>query len=255
MSDAAAGSRRAPRPARRTADHEESYFVSMSDLMVGLLFIFVILLVYFALQFRQATTQLTDGEITRTEMLRRLEARLERENVRAAVDYRTGVIRLPDDLLFDKGSAVLSDAGRQALARVAVAVADVLPCHSWGAGDCARRGAPVEAVFVEGHTDADPMGGGVDNWDLSVQRAANTYRALTAARPSLASARNGPPGDASAESVLSVSGYGPTRPLVAETSEAAKRRNRRIDIRFVMRAPESPDVSPDVSSDPAVLRR
>ena len=43
-----------PRGVRRSRGHEEeeSYFISMADMMVGLLFVFLILLLYFALQFQ-----------------------------------------------------------------------------------------------------------------------------------------------------------------------------------------------------------
>jgi chemotaxis protein MotB len=39
---------------RHTVEEKESYFVSMTDLMVGLLFIFIIMLMVFALQYREA---------------------------------------------------------------------------------------------------------------------------------------------------------------------------------------------------------
>jgi hypothetical protein len=39
---------------RHTVEEDESYFISMTDLMVGLLFIFIIMLMVFALQYREA---------------------------------------------------------------------------------------------------------------------------------------------------------------------------------------------------------
>lgn len=38
---------------RQGEPEEESYFISMSDMLVGLLFVFIILLVYFAVTFKQ----------------------------------------------------------------------------------------------------------------------------------------------------------------------------------------------------------
>ena len=43
---------------RHYADHgadEESYFVSMTDVVIGLLFIFIIMLMFFAMRFQEAT--------------------------------------------------------------------------------------------------------------------------------------------------------------------------------------------------------
>ena len=39
--------------AQEIVAEEENYFVSMTDLMVGLVFVFIILLMYFALQFQE----------------------------------------------------------------------------------------------------------------------------------------------------------------------------------------------------------
>ena len=91
---------------------------------------------------------------------------------------------------------------------------------------------------VEGHTDSDPMSGNGlirDNLDLSAIRATNTFRALVAAQPDLLDFQNAPGNEASP--ILSVSGYGPSRPVAAESSEENKARNRRIDLRFLMAPP------------------
>lgn len=45
--------------AQELVAEEENYFVSMTDLMVGLVFVFIILLMYFALQFQDVTEELT----------------------------------------------------------------------------------------------------------------------------------------------------------------------------------------------------
>src|SRR5258708_33818028 len=50
---------------RHYADHggeEESYFVSMTDVFIGLLFIFIIMLMFFAMRFQEATQ--TQNEVT-----------------------------------------------------------------------------------------------------------------------------------------------------------------------------------------------
>ena len=44
---------------------EESYFVSMTDMMVGLLFIFILILMYFALQYQKSTEKLENAEDAR----------------------------------------------------------------------------------------------------------------------------------------------------------------------------------------------
>jgi flagellar motor protein MotB len=81
------------------------------------------------------------------------------------------------------------------------------------------------------------MSGARDNWNLSADRAVNTYRSLMNQTPALNAVKNAKLRPADPQPLFGVSGYGPTRPVMAETSEDAKRHNRRIDIRFNMVTP------------------
>ncbi len=226
------------------SEGEESYFISMTDMMVGLVFVLIVMLVYFAMQFHRVTVELTDTKTRRTELLHRLQARLHSENVDVSVDADAGVLRLPEAVLFAKGSAEVTPAGRAALTQVGAALQAELPCYTRpGAlpASCPSTKAGLESVLIEGHSDSDPIVGGRDNWNLSTDRAVNTYRSLITSTPSLETVKDARAKPNDPQPVLGVSGYGPTRPLVAETSEAAKARNRRIDIRFLMATPDAAD--------------
>jgi chemotaxis protein MotB len=114
-----------------------------------------------------------------------------------------------------------------------------LPCYTDATppAGCPASRSGLESVFVEGHTDADQLTGARDNWNLSADRAVNTYRSLMSGTPALAAVKNARLRPADAQPLFGVSGYGSTRPVVAETNEDAKRHNRRIDIRFNMVTP------------------
>jgi chemotaxis protein MotB len=229
----------------RPAEEEESYFVSMADMMVGLLFVFIILLLYFALQFRQTTHDIASADESRATILTRLDQALKAQGLRVSIDVDQGVLRLPEDVLFDVGEADLTPRGRQAVAILGGAMTAVLPCYAWPrpTRGCPATSQHLDAIFIEGHTDSDPMAGqGAirDNLDLSVMRAANTYRALLAATPTLGGLRNRPPGAETPQPVLSVSGYGADRPVDPSGTPEAKQRNRRIDLRFLMATPQQP---------------
>ena len=230
--------------AREHEVEEENYFISMIDMMVGLVFIFIIMLMYYAVQLQSETARL-DGSQTRSEILAQLKYRLEKElHVQIYVDEENGVLRLPDSILFDSGDAELKPQGREAVEHLASALSDILPCYTTAGGQragCKPAEHLVESVYVEGHTDIDAMGGAGlirDNWDLSVMRATNTFRAVVEARPDL-TALCSRAGDNPCEPVLSVSGYGPQRPVEAGVNDDAKRRNRRIDLRLIMVTPDS----------------
>jgi flagellar motor protein MotB len=234
---------------------EENYFISMTDLMVGLVFIFVLLLMYFALQFRQTsdrltrtTDELTSANRTRTAILEQVQRYLKEKGVRVEIDVRNGVLRLPDEILFDSGQADLKPEGQAALRNLSDGLMQVLPCYSEGvikASGCPSSTHKVEAIFIEGHTDRDPLKPSVrlhDNWDLSVARATTTYRDMIQFRSELAllCERSEPH---ACTPIFGVSGYGDSRPIDLGAAPSAKAKNRRIDIRILMASPKASDVS------------
>src|ERR1700739_2922594 len=93
-------------------DEDESYFVSMTDIMVGLLFLFIIMLMFFALKFQQATTNLSTANDTRSKILESIAQALKDHGVPVEIDIENGILRLPEQILFDRGKADLSQKGR-----------------------------------------------------------------------------------------------------------------------------------------------
>jgi chemotaxis protein MotB len=221
---------------------EENYFVSMTDMMVGLVFIFIIMLMYFALQFQVVTDQMTGADVERAKILKTIQQTLKSKGVEVTIDTQNGILRLPDAILFDSGKNELKPQGKIAVGHLAEALADVLPCYTDARtgenlrpASCKPSTYRIESVYIEGHTDVVPFAGGAgmrDNLDLSASRATNTFREIIQDRSGIADSCSRK-GDA-CESVLSVSGYGAARPIDGGASEEARRRNRRIDLRLVM---------------------
>ena len=174
-------------------ESEESYFVSMTDIMVGLLFIFIIMLMAFGLMLKQAQQETTQDrrelleaveqtrdeveemrnvDDLRSQMLQDIARRLEERGVQVIVREENGVIQLPDEILFAKGEAAISPRGRRAIDQLGRALDAVLACYavvpeSAGPVDCEEKlleDLRLEAVFVEGHTDSD--GSDELNWRL-----------------------------------------------------------------------------------------
>jgi chemotaxis protein MotB len=251
-----------------THDHGESenYFVSMTDMMVGMLFIFIIMLMSFAFLFRQQTdatkatqdtkiehANLIEGKLAdiekrirerldelrqaarlREKLLHELHAQLDAVGVKVKVDESNGVLRLAEDTIkFDFGNPNLNNDAREKVKKIAPVLAGVLPAYvpcakiSPGTACQNQTNASIETVFIEGHTDT--IGPDDQNWVLSAQRAANTYRELTFRAPLLRRLRN-----RNDQEVLSISGYSSTRPVDPANTPEAREKNRRIDLRFVM---------------------
>jgi flagellar motor protein MotB len=266
----------------------------VSDLMVGMLFIFIIILMAFALNFRIAeddaskvqaklvherdeveldkerlarerdrlsaerdqlaqerdalsliAAQLLNDHQVRADMLATVQAELRDRRVEVSLDPEAGVLRLPEELLFDSAQAIFRPEGRRALDELADVLARTLPCYS-RSPPSRQTGCPappqtlLEAVLVEGHTDDVPIStsGFADNWDLASTRAINTYKALMASQPSLGELEN-----SGGQDLLGVSGYEAHRPVSQEATPAGRRLNRRIDLRFLIAAPSPEDLT------------
>ena len=233
------------------AEEDENYFISMTDMMVGMLVIFIIVLMAFALNYKGAQdkqeTKIQDVreaiqtlvnevndirqvESRRTELLRELKRRLADAGVTVRVDEQSGVLRLSDErgILFDFGSAELKPEGIVAIGHLARALEEVVPCYSGRPEEREARCGGVrdfglEAVFIEGHTDR--VGTERYNLDLSARRAISTYKELVTVGASLKDLKN-----LWDQPLLSVSGYAYFRPISLEEDK----RNRRIDLRFIM---------------------
>jgi flagellar motor protein MotB len=243
--------------ARTTISHgeDESYFVSMTDLMVGMLFVFIIILMAFALNLQKQATDLgetvddlTAARETRAAMLQDIKRSLELQGVTVDVDEDNGILRLPEKLLFQRGEYRIQPAGEDALRHLANVLAGILPCFASLDGEAppqtcpATKGGRLEAVFIEGHTDDIPMkayaGAKIaSNWELSAARAITVYDTLLGVQPALASIRNDGTAQRSGQRLVGVSGYGEHRPAVANADEASRALNRRIDLRFLMATP------------------
>jgi len=107
--------------------------------------------------------------------------------------------RVAGEVLFSPGSTTLSEGGKRTLAEVA-------------------KSLQGRAVRVEGHTDDTPIVR--SRWGTNLRLSAE--RALSVADHLITIGL--------AKDKVGVAGYGEHRPAVAETTEAARKTNRRVEI-------------------------
>ena len=124
------------------------------------------------------------------------------------------LISLPNDVLFDSGSAVLKKAGQDAVAQVAQALA----------------GLSDRQFLVAGHTDDKPIHSSrfPSNWELSTERAVTVTRFLISKGMKPES--------------LGATGYGEFDPLVPNDSDDHRAQNRRIEIQLQPNLGELPSM-------------
>ncbi len=227
------------------------YALSISDLMAGLLFVFIIALVIFAIvlntlieQKKEELYQMTNARQIRDEMLYSLQNSLREYGINVIIDLENGILRIPEKVLFRSGSATLDEDGMQSMTVVAMVLDSLLPEYAYimdsngviidKSNNTKKK---LEAILVEGHTDNVPLVAGApfkDNWDLSASRAITTFQSILKVRPRLDSLLN-----AKNQKIFSVSGYADCRPVEDNMDEAGRAANRRIDLRFLMMPPDT----------------
>ena len=118
------------------------------------------------------------------------------------------------EVLFAKGSADMGEAGKKRLLQLAQTLReiskDIPPDIDW-------------VLRVDGHTDKDPIHTSrfPSNWELSSARAISVVQFLVS--------QNLPPNR------FAAAGFGEFQPLENRDDEIAKRRNRRIELKFTQR--------------------
>jgi flagellar motor protein MotB len=240
-------------------EEDENYFISMTDMMIGILFVFIILLMVFAMNLRQqtdtseetierlkqvaATAEQVKQEVqalqrqvsteiasvsaaaaVKQDLLTELQERLEVAGLKVSIDVANGVLRLNEDAInFASDRSELTGVAAANVQRLASVLATTLPRYLPEGG---TREAYLETVFIEGHTDKS--GTAQRNWTLSTERAVNTFWGLLTAEDVLGGLRN-----RQVQPVLSAAGYADTRPVPGIDANDFDRQ-RRIDLRFVM---------------------
>jgi chemotaxis protein MotB len=247
----------------------ENYFVSMTDMMVGIIFMFIIMLMSFALTFQQRTDEQKDktkeqeGKIViaeaigrklddveqqintrlqeireasalRLRLLREIEGELKSAQINVILTETGDVLRLDDSAIrFELNRAELSEDAQMKISKIAGVLARVLPrylpCSSQKPAAGCRSKTEASVETVFIEGHTDETGDDESNWTLSTARAANTFRTLTQTAPELRRLRN-----RSADEILSISGYASTRRVDSAGTPGARAKNRRIDLRFVM---------------------
>ena len=186
--------------------------------------------------------RLAEAGQTRADMLREMQRILRQDEIRVHIDDRAGTLRLPATALFDPGQPMPTNEGTSLIRALARAMAQVLPCYSYAAGVDQRNCQPrdntsrLSAVYIEGHTDVNPLTPTArlrDNWDLSAARAISAFQIIRRESEQLQALQNRD-GDA----LIGVSGYAESRPSNRDAPDrrlpAAAENDRRIEVRVIM---------------------
>jgi len=144
---------------------------------------------------------------------------------KASGETRYSLSDLTNQVRYESGEATITPEGYHMLDQLIVQL---------------KAASPEQLIRVEGHTDDMEIGPSLKsiystNWDLSKARAGGVLRYLVE-KGRIDSAR------------ISSIGYGDTKPVMSNATEAGREKNRRVDI--VLYAPDSPKASSEQAMKP-----
>ncbi|WP_279136017.1 OmpA family protein [Desulfovibrio piger] len=237
----------AKRTPRIPQQADNPYWMSFSDMMSGMLIIFILVCTALLLKLSQMEEQvaanideLKNASKVRSEILQDIFAELKAQGIEVLISDNDTILRIPENSFhFRTGSFEITEDLRGTAELIGRALYTAITREDrWGY---------LETVFVEGHSDSRKAPNyRMGNWELSALRAISLWQfwiGQTEYGPLLAQLRN-----REGKHLFSVSGYAATRRVAEiEGTEEAMRSNRRIDIRFTTRQPSIMEMEDVVS--------
>lgn len=230
-----------------SVDEENPYWMSFSDILSGLLILFVLASVVLMVELMEAKQELENKQEAFTEELEMLHKAegvrktilheaadlLSQRGIQVTVSENETVLSIPNDILgFDSADFNIGKRFEKTAIEIGEVISAVINKDN--------REQYLDTIFIEGHTDSKNFNGmmGKGNWGLSTFRAISLWELWRDFLPENLKLdgiinRDGNP-------LFSVSGYAATRRKVErEATDQDFRANRRIDIRFTIRRPSS----------------
>ena len=239
-------------------DESNPYWLSISDVMSGLLIIFIlacVVLLYNLKTIEETKAAELEEQKRLNENLNQiinLEKRIKediklnikqiKDNLRKEgifVEINENTILIPDEAInFEIGKDEIPEDKIYAVQKIGKEIFQFV-----------NKNKDIDTVFIEGHTDMIPLHTKNGNWGLSASRAIFIWKTWTRFFCETGEYNCDQMLNQEGKPIFSVSGYADTRPVLGtegKTDEKSLRKNRRIEIRIVPRTPSREELSEGV---------
>lgn len=212
------------------------FWISISDLMTSLLFIFILILAYTILTFQQKSQADENNRAQREHLLNKIEIELKEKNIVVTIDHEKGSMRLSSENLFEQSKFKLkNDQAKENIIKTAQTIKKIWAEDSYDKS--------INTIFIEGHADSDYINDAysgskgvirIGNEELSTLRAIEIFKVMNTSEK-IDEMKNSDGG-----TLFSYSGYGSSRPLIGNTNKdsSEKQANRRIEFFFALMPPK-----------------
>lgn len=200
------------------------FWITMTDLLLGLAIIFMTL---FVLVITGFTQNKLNQQATQSEMAKELISKMQSENINAQIDQVTGEVKISDLELFELNSYTLSTKGKKYLDKF-------IPVYVNTVFSNPKLCDKISNVIIQGHTDSQTYAGVsskeeqfAKNMDLSLKRAnaVAEYIFQTAYNKKYS---------AKLTKILSVEGKSFTEPVIINGKEDYNK-SRRVELKLVVK--------------------
>ena len=157
------------------------YTLSISDLLMGFLFVFILILLKFIIDYHEKKNILSKPLIERAELLKNLKKQIEKKDINVEIDTENGILELPEILCFSKSKHELSNEQKEGLEKIRKIFSRIICYSNLNSGEMKKRWhliyakkfekkkycpekkynhkhGLVDTILVEGHADSTPVG-------------------------------------------------------------------------------------------------
>lgn len=163
---------------QKTEDTNEGniFWITMTDLMTGLVLVFIVMFFY---TYMTSHVKQVEQNLAKENATKSLQTSLKNQNIEAAVDPVSGVVKISDLELFEINSYTLSDKGKAYLDKFAPVYLNSLFSNEY-------LDKNIDKIIIQGHTDSQTFAGKysddeqyMKNMDLSLKRAYEVANYMT----------------------------------------------------------------------------
>lgn len=157
------------------------YTLSISDLLMGFLFVFILILLKFIIDYHEKKNILSKPLIERTKLLKNLKKQIEKKDISVEIDTENGILELPEILCFQKSQYKLDEEQKEGLEKVREIFSKIICYSNLNSREMKKRWqliynkkfekkkycpgkkhdhkyGLIDTILIEGHADSTPIG-------------------------------------------------------------------------------------------------
>lgn len=211
---------------QNSEDDSNVFWVTMSDLLLGLVVVFMVLFVFAITGFTQ--NKINEQE-TQYQVTEKIVNELKKNNIDVEADKFSGRIKISDLELFELNSWELSPKGKAYMAKFVPVYLNTIM------GD-KKISDNISQIIIEGHTDSQTFAGAKTeeekyyrNMELSLRRASSVAKYIV-----YSDFKGKKNYEKKLFQLLSVEGKGPSEPVIVNGKEDFSK-SRRVELKIMFK--------------------